>query len=181
MAENQLMKYFGFDETDLAANQRGELSQKQRSKLEGEVRSSKLWFAVLGGALLLAAIGLAAKIFQGVAAAAPLELGQIIPTLAAGVLSFFFLRKTFETVYDYKAKKVEGMVKIQADKASTRDGEIPYELRVEDKIFNVSGEIKGLMPKGNRYAIYYIEDLHSSANNSILSVEWITQKKQKEQ
>ncbi len=181
MAENQLMKYFDFDETDLAANQRGELSQKQRTKLEGEVRSSKLWSAVLGGALMLAAIGLAVKIFQGVSEAAPLELSQVIPTLAAGVLSFFFLRRTFETNYEYKAKKVEASIKIQADKAPTRDGEISYELQVEAKIFNVGGELKGLMLKGNIYAVYYIEDLRSSANNSILSMEWIAQKKQKAQ
>ncbi len=60
MANSDLMDYFKFDDSDLAANRLGSLSSRQRAVLEKDSGWIKRWSGITGGAFLLLALALLA-------------------------------------------------------------------------------------------------------------------------
>ena len=178
MADKQLMEYFNFDESDLIANQRGRLSQKQRANLEQDAKSSKRGNAGISVVLSLVTIGLLLKIAWDFLSSKPLNIGLIIWAAIMGFFAYFFIRSTFETLYDYTVKKAEGPIHIHL----ANPGRSSYfVLRIGGKEFDMDGEgeLEEMLSKGDVYAVYYVEYVHSEANNSVMSVEWISEKKSK--
>ncbi len=156
MADQELMKYFGFDESDLNINRNGSLSPKQNSRLIQNDRSSRKKFLVMG--LVFAALvvlpTLILWLLDKLKSVGWFSLFWLIP---CGLLAFFLIRAGLKST-SYTVKMVEGPVKItEGGSYNDPDGDVYFELRVGKKRFGIGPELANLMKKdeGNIFAVYY--------------------------
>ena len=169
MADARLMKYFKFDEAELAANRSGVLSQKQMARLKGERSSFKTKARVIGGIIaLVSMIILGGILWTGVlTGTGPLEfivpLFFLFPLAVAAFLLFGrFADRT------YTVKKVEGSMQLGVTQTYNQDGTTNqhYRLNIGDHSFIADPDLSKIMTDGDSYRVYYADDW-----DEILSLE----------
>ncbi len=176
MANSDLMDYFKFDDSDLAANRLGSLSARQRAVLDKDSGWIKRWSGITGGAFLLLALALLAWGTRDVLVAQSPDLSYWVWVAVAGFLAYWFLRRWRSTIYDMSIKKIEGPIAIRSSRTS-QGGAISYELHVgseEFEDFYVDEVLKDCMSNGDIYDVYYVRN--SSGMNFIQSVELVSKK-----
>jgi hypothetical protein len=187
--DEQLMKFFDFDEAELQANRNNGLSEKQKVRLEKEDRSQK-GCSVFGGiflfALGLAGIGL--LLYYGLPTdsnartALLIMFGGIWP-LVWCALGFMFLRRASAKM-KVAVKTVQGPVNIvktikKSYNSSTKThSEYPvYELHVGGRTFKVDSSLADIIMQGDVYAVYYADINLEDREDPILSVELLEKAK----
>jgi hypothetical protein len=186
MLSQELMKYFNFDEADLAANKMGQLTDKQKMRLSSDAKSGRTW-GIAGGLL-----------FLGVAAIFPLAFfgkclfGGDCQTdgagwIITGVLIFVnliwvgiwggigvILIKSLFSKQEYKLKLAEGPINIVKEVSSDSHHHevVEYELHVGGQVFDVDSSLADFMMQGDVYAFYYLADSNNQDEPmEVLSVE----------
>jgi hypothetical protein len=171
MIDEELQKYFDFDEADRFANRSGVLTGKQRKRLEGEARFSRKVFliagiVIFGIAILPSIILLFAKI-----PVTFLIIWSIVWIPTWSFIGIKVIRIGIPKKTDFDLKCVEGKVNIIREdnyNTTTKRNETDYELHIGRVTFDVDSDLADIMMQGDSYAIYYIE-----GTKDILSVEKI--------
>ena len=165
MDDQALRDYFAFDEVDLAANRKGEFSEKQKQKIAQEYQDNTnaglktgLPTAVLAFILLLVNILFFKKLGSD-------AIATIVFMLVCGGLGFAGLRSAYKTrkidFSKFGIEKVSGPVRIEFG----NDGDCF--VYIGNERFEVDEELAGSMKQGAIYT-FYLE----SREKNIFSVEW---------
>lgn len=188
MSDQQLMKFFDFDESELHANRSGRLSERQKMRLAKAEKSQK-GCAVTGGIFLfvIALVGVAVAVIfiptlinedRGAAIAVGAAFGCIWP-LVWGGFGFASASRAFAKM-EVKVKKAEGpinIVKAVRDEynssTKTHSEYSIYELHVGKRVFEVEPEIADIMMQADVYAVYYADINIEDSEDPILSAEFI--------
>jgi len=171
MINEDLQKYYDFDEADLFANRSGVLTGKQRKRLEGEDQFSRKLFLIagivtFGIAILPSIILLFAKVPVIFLIVWSIVWIPIWSFIGIKVIRIGSPKKT-----DFDLKCVEGKVNIIKEdnyNTTTERNETDYELHIGRVTFDVESALADIMMQGDTYAIYYIE-----GTKKILSAERI--------
>jgi hypothetical protein len=184
MADDQLMQYFKFNESDLYANRNGYLSEAQTKKLNsrqtGAIQEKRLavMIAFPLGLVLLGWMGF--SIFKDLRPGGVFGTNDVVSILLQGscggllLLASAYIFKISRIKQKYLLKKVEGPINIIKG-SHVLDGHsyIDYELHVGGEKFKVVSDLGDRMIQGDTYAIYY--SVGSVSNlREILSVEFIS-------
>ena len=174
-----LRKFFNFDESDLAANRKGQVTHKQEKVLKQAERIGKIIGMVIGFSILTWGVYFPGReivsnyIRFGFNEASLINGAIFILVLTA--FAFLFLRGLFEKK-KFSVEAVEGKVNFVAveKKAggstnSTATKVRQYEMRVENEKFDVSESLANIINEGDVYAFYYTGD-----TRHILSCEFIS-------
>ncbi len=169
MTETELMHYFNFDNVDLEANRNGQLSEKQRVRLQGERRaftnSARLVGIIIGvGSLAMLGIIVALGLLDH-----SLFLEIVIPLMCIAPLGFaaYLMSGRYE-IAPFAVKRLEGPVHLRpsAKASPLGTGARRYALTVDGHSFTVDPELQKVMRDGERYRVYYASDW-----DDILSLE----------
>ncbi len=169
MSVTELMHYFNFDNADLEANRNGQLSQKQRDRLQGERRTFKNSARVVG-----VIVGLGSLVLLGIIIALGMLdhspfLEIVIPLLFIAPLGFaaYLISGRYE-IAPFAVKRLEGPVHLRpsAKASPIGTGSRRYALLVDGHAFTVDPELQKLIRDGERYRVYYASDW-----DDILSLE----------
>ena len=155
MTDNELMKYFDFDESDLNTNRNGRLSPKQNARLSHSDKSSRKLFLIIGlvSASLVFIPSLILWLVGKLNSVGWFSLAWIIP---CGLLAFFLIRAGLKSI-TYTLKKVEGEIEVSKGGSYNDPADVYYELHVGDKRFGIGEKLASRMKKENReiYTVYY--------------------------
>ena len=115
MSAEQLQRYFKFDDTDLAANRTGQLTQKQIARLTQEVKSSR-GCGLAGGAGLIIIALLPSTIVVLTGAVKEMGIIFLLPWLLIwlpiwGLIGYGLIRGAFKK-HVVTLQKVEGPINI---------------------------------------------------------------------
>lgn len=182
--QQALYDFFAFDESDLAANRLGALSDKQKRELNADQKGFRKSSAVLGSALTVAGLAIlflliGLPLLQG-SKLDLVDLGNIVTSLliplaflGAGIGSLYGGLKTKVDMAEHSVGNVTGPVNlVDAGSATDHHPTRPralYELHVGEKEFNVYPDLPDVMIQGADYAVYF-----DNADDAILSVEWLS-------
>lgn len=184
MNKVELMKFFNFDETDLAVNRTGVLSQKQ---LQNYAQANKIIriIAVVCG-LFLAGVALIFPIFMiapiwelrnepvfMLPFLLPMLLASLIWVLVWGLFGAWVVRKLLTIQPAPVLDKAEGKVRVAGSKRSSSGHSgtyTAYVLHVGRKRFEVDDEVKDWITNGESCIVYFIK-----STDNIVSVEQIPQ------
>lgn len=169
MEPKSLMQLFDFDSEDLLANQRGELSRRQRSRLVREGRWEALASIALG--LIVAAVGGAAATVRGpgVALGAILRSGHEIMVgigiflIAGGIYLAAAAAATLlpagSRQMPLQLRRVEGRASWRRRELTTSKdtADVEYRLHVGEKRFTLRKSPQGAIKNGGEYVLYYLE------------------------
>jgi len=175
MVNQQLMDYFKFDQTDLAANQTGKFTQKQTTRILGEDKSDRTGSRIGGIFLLLiAAVGFFIAVFAGIMdndwgfrIGFGLGFGCIWP-LVWGGLGYGLLASSFSK-HVFKLARVQGqanIIRTESHSSEHHTTTVHHELHIGGMEFSVQGDIANVLMQGQEYILYYIAD-----SSEILSAE----------
>jgi hypothetical protein len=184
MADDQLMQYFKFNETDLVANRNGFLSEAQAKKLNsrqtGAIQEKRLavMIAFPLGLLLLGWMGF--LIFKDLRPNGVFGTNDVVTILLQGscgallLLASAYIFKLSRIRQKYLLKKVEGPINIIKG-SHILDGHsyVDYELHIGGEKFKVVSDLGDRMMQGDTYAVYCSVG-SVSALREILSVELIS-------
>jgi hypothetical protein len=184
MSDTELRKYFKFAESDLAANRSGQLSAKQKKRLDENEKGANGILIGFGVLLILIALGVAIGVGSSVLGDGftsddilGLALGIGLPVLLLGFFAWGSFKIAFSkmdnSVQNVEGKvnfvKVEKQVPTSTSSTSSYRTVEQYELRVGKVGFeNVDEELLNIMDEGDTYAIYYTKDA-----KEILSAEFV--------
>jgi hypothetical protein len=177
MSDQQLMKYFHFDENDLYANQNGRFTDKQRERLLQEDksgrRSSLGWGIVL---LLVALLGVVIAVVAGINVpdwsfriGFGIGFGVIWPLVWGGI--GFLMLGSAGSKREMKLVSVRGRVNIVREESydsQAHGTDVTHELHIGGHDFEVEGDLADVMMQGEEYILYYID-----GTDEILSAEHI--------
>ena len=185
MSDQDLMKYFKFDEVDRAANLAGRITKKQKDRFIAEERNKKKWGQIVGILLLaIAALGLIFMVYAWIKYAGVLSMTIVdlstggIWMLVWGIIGLYVLsRMSVRPVF--KIAKVQGharIIDVQSSYANNRVG-VHQELQIGGKRFMAAKGLAGVVPE-NEYIVYYLDRLvkkpsgitYPSAAEDILSI-----------
>jgi len=173
-----LRQFFAFDESDLVANRKGQVTPKQEKVLKQTERIGKIISMVIGFSILVWGVYFVRTIISdfirfGFNEASLINGGVFILVMAA--FAFLFLRGLF-TKKKFSVKAIEGKVsfaavekKVGSSTSSTATKVWQYEMRVGNENFYVGEGLSNTINEGDVYAIYYTGD-----TRHILSCEFIS-------
>lgn len=181
MVDPQLMSYFQFDQADLDANRNGQFTDKQKTRIFTEDKSSRTWSRVGGFFLIfIGLIGLVAAIFAiandsdlGFQIGFGLGFGCIWPLVWGGI-GYFLVKNSFSK-HEFKLAKVQGLVNIvrrESYSSESHTTTIYHELHIGGQEFSVQGTAADVLMQGDEYILYYI-----SGSSEILSGELVQKAK----
>lgn len=184
MSDSELRKYFDFNESDLNANRSGQLSAKQKKRLDENEKGANGILIGFGVVLILIAIGVSIGVGSSALAdgftsddTLGLLLGIGLPVSLLGFFAWGSFKiafsKTDNSVQHVEGKvnfvKVEKQVPTSTSSTSSYRTVEQYELRVGKIGFeNVDEELLNIMDEGDTYAVYYTKDA-----KEILSAEFV--------
>ncbi len=177
--QEKLMRAFDFTEDDLSANQRGLISEHQRTRLRGMVRGIggcsiqtaliAFGFVFLGFCLILASF-LQNEESRQALFSNPLNIVLLgLSVLAVLVLlagAAWWNRKQAAGLTNAPLMKVEGLAKVT--KEHFKRGGSGYRIKIGEKDFRFIERYGGGFQDGTAYRIYYCQ---SGAYEPILSIE----------
>jgi len=185
MSDQELMKYFNFDETDRLANQAGLITNKQKMRFYGEDPFHKKWSRI-GGILLLviAALGLAFMAYAWIKYSA--DMPMAIVTLSVGGIWMLFggisggyVLAQLHSRSEFIVAIVQGharIVDVQSSYANNRVG-VHQELQIGGKRFMATKIMEGILQKKEAIVYYFDRPAnspsgitHPCASEDILSV-----------
>jgi len=179
--DQQLMDYFKFDLSDLHANQQGQFTDKQRTRLIQEDKSNRTWSMIGGsGLMLIALIGLAGGAFAvtqdhdlGFQIGFGLGFGCLWPLIWGGI-GFFVIRNALSK-HDIKLARVQGQVNIvsrESYNSQSHTTSTYHELHIGGQDFDVEGDLADVLMQGDEYILYYVD-----GSSEILSAELVSKAK----
>lgn len=181
MINQQLMNYFKFDEADLIANQNGQFTEKQKTRIIQEDTSDRTWSRI-GGIILLviAAVGFFGAIIAGIMdnnwgfrIGFGIGFGCVWPLIWGG-LGFSLLSSSFSK-HQFVVTKVQGRVNIvrsESYSSQHHTTSVHHELHIGGQEFSVHEDIADVLMQGDEYILYYIAD-----SNEIISAELLSDEK----
>ena len=193
MSDSELRKFFEFNAGDLAANRSGQLSPRQKTKLESDEKGADQIIVGAGIFFIIVALiiiyfvagGVIRKLLSGTDLASgdmlTLVLGGGLPTLLFGFFAYGAFKIGFskldKSVQHVQGKvnfvKVEKQVPSSTSSVSSHRTVEQYELRVGKVAFeNVDEELLNMIEEGDTYAFYYTKQ-----TKQILSCEFISKGK----
>lgn len=175
MVNQQLMDILKFDEEDLEANRKGNLSEKQKKRLRKGASSHKNFGLVVGGILsIIALLPFAGMIWDRSFFSWSLLLGSIFCWVPIwGYLGFPMLMDGFKK-QTAKFMKKQGPVQIATREYTAHKPQrvvIAHDLDIGGhKFTDVDDRLADVMTKGDVYTVYYV---HYSVDdvNEIFSAE----------
>ena len=155
MTDEELMKYFNFDASDLDINRRGSLSARQNDRLVQADRSSRKLFLIIGIVCATLAF-LPTLILWLLGRLTSVGWYSLIWIIPSGLFAYFLIRAGLKFT-TYTVKKVEGEIEITKAFSDNDPGEVYYELQVGDKRFGIGEKFASRMKKENGaiYTVYY--------------------------
>jgi hypothetical protein len=169
MVTTELMNYFKFDEADLAANKIGQLTDKQKLRLQSDAKSSRKW-GLIAGLFFLAIASIFPLAFFGpcmfygecekdLVGVIVKAVGVLIWVVIWGGLGVILIKGAFSK-QAYKLKLAEGPINIVKEVSSdSHHHEVTnYELHVGGQVFDVDSTLANFMMQGDVYAFYYLAD-----------------------
>ena len=186
MSDQELMKYFKFDEADRLSNQAGWITRKQKARFRGEDPFHKKWGRIAGIFLLVVvALGLAFMVFAWIRYSRDLPMAIVFLSIGGiwmlfGGISAGFVLAQYHASPGFIVAKVQGharIVEVQSSYANNRIG-VHQELQIGGKRFMGSKVMEGIL-QGQEAIVYYFDRpskgpsgiTHPSAAEDILSVE----------
>jgi hypothetical protein len=183
MLSQELMKYFNFDEADLAANKMGQLTDKQKLRLSSDAKSGRTW-GIVGGLFFIGVASIFPFAFFGpcvfygecenTLAGLILEMvGVLIWVVIWGGIGVLLLKGAFSK-HENKLKVAEGPINIvkELSNDSHHHEIVEYELHVGGQVFDVDSDLADFMMQGDVYAFYYLVDSdNEDYPTQVLSVE----------
>ena len=172
MDERRLRKFFHFNETDLAANRRGQFSDEQKKRLDAEARKERksaresaaiLFVVATAGMIIGITIGLIAPTLSG-RSLILLLMGVLWPSAWAG--KGVQIIRAANALQEPRLREVSGQTRIH------HHGEGEYTVQVGGIEFDVDGNPSGTLIDGDEYTIYYVQ-----ATEEILSIDYLIPKK----
>ena len=175
MVNQQLMDFFEFDQADLEANQAGNFTQKQTTRILSEDKSRRT-VSRIGGivVLLMAAAGFFIALFAGIQTpdwgsriGFGLGFGCIWP-LVWGGLGYWLLANSFSK-HVFRLARVQGyanIVRTVSHNSKQHTTIVRHQLHIGGTEFSVQAGIANVMMQDKEYIIYYIAD-----SSEILSAE----------
>ena len=175
MIDQQLANYFKFDQADLIANQNGQFTDKQKTRIFKEDTSGRTWSRVAAVVLIgIAAIGFFGAVFAilndsdwGFRIGFGLGFGCIWPLVWGGI-GMLLLVNSFSK-HDFALAKVQGranIVRRESYSSEHHTTNIYHELHIGDEEFSVEEDLANVIMQGEEYILYYIKD-----SDEILSAE----------
>ena len=183
MSDQALKDYFLFDDADLEANRKGQLTDKQKKYLSEDLRYTKMIGFGCSGVFFLGAVVVLIFSLTGFfnsSQSMSAALQSLMPTLALaailGVLGIVMIVWTLSrsgAKSSLVLKRVVGPINIVAMERR-HDLEHPtytvHELHIGDLSFEVKQEVGNFMKQGDSYAVYYTEG-QGGSERLIQSVE----------
>ncbi|MDR3575795.1 MAG: hypothetical protein P4L50_18190 [Anaerolineaceae bacterium] len=157
MTDVQLMQYFKFDETDLAANRQGHITDKQAARLYTEDKFYRVWRRRLAGLLFVLAVAGLVFAWTGYPAdSAKMAVGGAW-CLIALVWGFLLLRRAAARPA-YIIARAQGPAKvvelrIPSEHASSQTY---HELQIGGKRFMGTTILAGIL-QADAYDVYYLD------------------------
>ncbi|MFN8400016.1 MAG: hypothetical protein U0X74_08375 [Anaerolineales bacterium] len=188
MSELELMKFYEFDSTDLAANRRGVLSEKQEKEITtSDKKAFRSWFGYIGILILIGAV-FSALLLQDSPSPRLLPeevtgleiIWSVVGVLLAVIIYFLWAAGKV----DYSVFSAEGPVRFELIKREHlhehANGDKYYETEKEldfyvgETVFeDVDNKIKQILKEGDVCKLYYLKN----ADGRILSAEIISKGK----
>ena len=164
-----LRKFFNFDESDLVTNRKGQITQKQkqrlnRSAIPGKIISVVLGFMILAWGIYFPGRNIINNFIRFGYTEGSLINGAAFLLVFTG-FAFIFLRGLF-TRKNFSVETVEGKVRF-ADHSTTKTQ--LHEMHVGNENFYVDKGLPDIINKGDVYAFYYTTD-----TRHILSCEFVS-------
>ncbi len=185
MSNPQLMKFLNFNEADLQTNRNGQISEKQKARLqEIEAEAKRRTLLGVAGNFVVALIGLGGVLYamtiDDLSFSFKITMGLVFGILwplwwgAAGISGLRRMSAKIETTL----KKAQGRINIVKAVRSSYDSDSRmttqqniYQLRVGGYTFMVSPVLSNYMNEGDVYAIYFADFNLAEKSKEILSVE----------
>jgi hypothetical protein len=151
VAEEELGKYFHFDEWDLAANRNGALSPKQNERLSQDEKSIRRKFRIAGLVFAACAVlpTLILWLIDRLQSVGWYSLIWIIPGTVLGVI----LMRAGRRLVTFTLKTAQGPIKITQG-GQDHDPDC-YVLHVGGTQFGIGPQLAKLLEEGGSYAVYY--------------------------
>jgi len=168
-AKDQIQGYFAFNDDDLAANKKGEFSERQMKKYP-EVRGGTPWWVLILGLVFL---GLTARRGYVIITTQEHVSGWIWVVVLLFVAIWLFRSFFFRS--EIVVEKVEGVVKFNetvSQTGSIMDSDLDrteihdYEMWVGFTRFTNASPVLSKYMEGDTYTVYY-----TSSTHQVLSVE----------
>ena len=167
-AERAIRRFYEFDDTDLAANRSGQLTERQLNIVKSR---NRLYYMVgygLGGFILLCALcGLGAALLYFVldwlvmkswtiSSYFGFASGILVATVGGGLIMKYGLSKAKSK---FVLKKTEGPVVLEHFRvsSSSHTSHLEYNMTVGGVTFVLEDELAGPIKKDQVYAIYYLD------------------------
>jgi hypothetical protein len=171
MNNEELMKYFDFDEKDLYLNRNGSLSPKQMARISKSDDSLRKTFMLIG--LVLAVIALLLVLWFILNSLAWYILFLAIP---CSLLAYSLIRAAIRIKSTkYTLKKAEGPVELERS-VGINDPDAGYQLHLGKNEFSIGRKLGRSMKTGDNYAVYYYwetskEEPENISDGNIMSME----------
>ncbi len=175
----KLRRHFKFTEDDLQLNRRGELSEKQRQRMEKLDAGGRKLGLFIGGVLILAAVLMIAfDVYLYIDLNTPFPgwglngLIDLIPTVCGGAFSLllaaagvFLIVSQYIKHKPFKVLSVRGPARLE--RGQVRANARPYyDLYINEQQFDGDGSMPNLIQQGVEYIVYYL-----NTTEEILAVE----------
>lgn len=154
----KLAEALDFSLEDLELNQRGELTDSQRSRLRSQ--RMKAWLGamvLLLMVLLKVGIDYQNRFDMGAASASPevqlLLIFILLFVLAIGVFGWMIIRNTRSDLQAGEVHSVEGVAKLSEDR--TRLTKKHYYVKIDSVEFRVDRDVYTAFERGKRYRAFY--------------------------
>jgi hypothetical protein len=173
----ELRKFFNFDESDLIANRKGQVTQKQEKLLKQAESIGKMISVIVGFLILVGGILFIPGIISDYTRFGfyNRSIGGAVFILIMIAFAVLFLRGLF-TKKKFSVETVEGKVsfvgidkKVGSSTSSPATNASQYQIRVGNENFNIGEGLPNIINEGDVYAFYYTGDTHR-----ILSCEFIS-------
>jgi hypothetical protein len=176
MKNEKLKEYFNFDEGDLTANRAGSLTERQRTRLEAELRSMRrkktlmayfMFFLALVGVIGAIAIWFVPESSWGLRLGFGIGFGIVWP-LAYLFMGFLFLPPAGYLNLELANEKGRAnIVRVQSSNSTSHTTSSRYDLYIGNRRFVTDHRVGGVIMQGEEYIVYYLKN-----SGKIVSAEY---------
>ena len=178
MEEQKLKDYFLFDETDLGANRMGSLTEKQKTRLSAELKStgrgrkmfsSFLFLVAFVGVIVAVVVWLIPETGWGMRIGFTIGFGLVWPALYGLIAFALWPSDKYSSLELDKTTGRVNIIKVQNRDSDTGSISTRYDLYIGDRRFLADNKIGGVLVQGDIYTVYFLK-----YSNKIISAEFIS-------